>query len=410
MFGMSEIWLLLIVPLVATMWLMIWHRKATKVWELALIWGVSIVAIFVSQIIVEKISVSDQEIWGYNGVHAVYDEPFQYWTTCTETYSCGQTCTGSGKKRSCSTKYCTRSYPCKEWAGDEAWLIDQRGGKRYISKARFRKLESQQWNNSTIIDMKRHKRYKIVVDGDRRVTKWPKTWQTAEPIAESHTYENRTVNSTTVRFMDVSDLEKNTYNLFDYPTFYGGYEVQTIMDQSGRYWKQADQKWRYLNGVLGPKRRCRVWVLVFRDRDRVVSEYQKGYWHNGNKNEFILCIGADKAGNIKWGDVISWTEVEELKIEFRDYISNKMKVVNSETLINLADIAEKELMARYVKPEFTEKFKHLSIRPSTTSMVVVALAICLITGLICWWVVKNDYHDHAPRRPARNRHPRRKRF
>jgi hypothetical protein len=394
MFGLNEIWFLLIIPFLATIWCLIWHHKAIKLWELALIWGVAITAIFISQIVVEKISVADWEVWGYSGVQAIYDEPFQYWDTCSETYECGKTCSG-GKKRSCSTKYCTRTYACKEWAGDDAWLIDQRGKKRHISKARFRKLESQQWANTKTIDLKRHKHYDIIVDGDRRVTKWPGTWETAEPIAETHIYENRTVNSTTVRFMKVTDPEKEAYGLFDYPTFYGGYEVQTIMDQNGRYWKKADQKWRYLNGILGSKRKGRIWVLIFRDKDRSVFEYQKGYWHNGNKNEFIFCIGADKAGNIKWGDVISWTEVEELKIEFRDYISNKMKVVNTDTLIELAGLAEKELMTRYVKPEFTEKFKHLSIRPSMASMIITALIICVITGLICWWAVKNDFRDYT---------------
>jgi hypothetical protein len=405
MFGINEIWLLLGIPLMVTIWLMILYRRATKVWELLLIWAVAIVAIFVSQVIVEKVSVSDWEVWGYNSVQATFNEPFQYWDTCSETYACGQSCTGSGSSRSCSTTYYTRYYPCKQWGGNDAWLLDDAGGKRYISPARFKKLENEKWKNSKTIELHREKTYKIIVDGDRRVTKWPGTWQTAEPIAEEHTYENRTQCSSTIRFLDVSKEEASRIGLFNYPTFYGGYEVQTVMDQNGKYWREADQRWRYMNGVLGNKRRLRLWVFIYRDFDRDIIHKQAGWLKNGNKNEFIICIGADKVGNVKWADVISWTEVEELKIEFRDEIPNVIDKVDSDSLIKLADWAEPKLQ-RYIKPEFTKKFEHLSVQPSLLSMIITAIVILLINVGTAIWVVKNDFYeidpDTFPRRPKRD--------
>ena len=199
-----------------------------------------------------------------------------------------------------------------------------------------------------------------------------------------------------MRFQNVGEKEVKQYGLFKYPTFYGGYEVQTIIDATGRYWKVPDKRFSYVNGILGPKRFLRIWVLIFRDQPREAMHYQEGYWYNGNKNEFIICIGADKAGNINWGGVISWTEVEELKVEFRDYVENKMGKVTDESLLELAAVAERELGKRYVKPEFTDKFHHLAIRPSTTSMVVVAFIIVIINGLVAWWVVKNDFYEEDP--------------
>lgn len=404
MFGINEIWFLLGIPLLATFYCLFFHLRATKWWEIALIWAVAIISIFVSQIIVERISISDDEVWGFNGVKAVYDEPFQYWDTCSEQYACGTYNCGTSKSPATCTRYCTRYYPCKQWGGNDAWLFDQMGGKRYISPARYKKLEGEQWNNTTTIELSREKNYDIIVDGDRRVTTWPKTWETAEPIAEAHTYENRTQCSSTIRFQKVTKEDVKNYGLFEYPTFFGGYEVVTILDQSGVYHRKADQYWRYLNGKLGPKRMLRMWVLVFRDQPRDVMYMQQGYWMNGNKNEFIFCIGADKSGKVLWGDVISWTEVEELKIEARDRLE-AMTEVNDESLIELAGWAEKN-MVRYVKPEFTEKFKHLSVQPSMTSMVVTALIIILVTIGVCVFVVKNDFHnvnpDAFPRRPRRN--------
>jgi hypothetical protein len=406
MFGINEIWFLLGIPLLATVFLLFFYLKQTKWWELGIVWGVAILTIFVSQVIVERISVSDNEVWGFNGVKAVYDEPYQYWDTCSRTYPCGEDCyTDSKGNRSCSTRYCTEYYDCKQWGGNNASLIDQMGGKRHISPARYKKLEGSQWKNSQTIELNREKKMRIIVDGDRRVTTWPGTWETAEPIAEAHTYENRTQCTSTIRFQQVTEEDVLNYGLFTYPTFYGGYEVVTIQDQNGVYHRKADQFWRYLNGVYGPKRMLRMWVLIFRDQPRDVMFMQQGLWKNGNKNEFIFCIGADKDGNVQWGDVISWTEVEELKVEARDYMEN-MKTVYDDDLIALGQWAEKN-MVRYVKPEFTEKFKHLAIQPSTTSMVVTAIIILLVTAGVCVFVVMNPWAnamdpDTFPRRPYRS--------
>lgn len=412
MFGINDIWMLLGIPFVATVYLLVFHMKATKWWELLIIWPVAIISIFVSQIIVERISVSDDEFWGFNGVEAVYDEPFQYWGTCSRTYACGEDCyTDSKGNRSCSTRFCTEYYDCKKWGGDVATLRDQSGGKRHISRARFKQLEREKWANTNTIELNRQKQYRIIKDGDRRVTKWPGTWETAEPIAEMHTYENRTQSSSTMSFLEVTEVDVEKYSLFEYPTFYGGYEVVTVMDASGRNWRKADQYFRYLNGILGFKRRCRVWVLIFRDQPREAMHYQTGYWKNGNKNEFIICIGADKEGNVTWGDVISWTEVEELKIEFRDFVEQQVETVTEDSLGALARYTEEQLAAKYVKPEFTDKFKHLSVQPSTTSMVVTALIILLVTAGVCAWIVFNDINqDGVPSKRRRRTAGRRRRW
>lgn len=418
MFGLNEIWLLLGLPLAATIYLIAFHLKATKWWELTILWGAVIVTIFVAQVIVEKSEISDTEYWGFNAIQAVYDEPFQYWSTCSETYACGETCSGTGSNRVCTTQWCTRFYPCKKWGGDNAWAIAQTGQKKSLSVSRFKFLEKTKWANSKTIELHREREYDIIVDGDRRVTDWPKTWQTAEAITEQHTYENRTQCSSTIRFQKVGRKEAERMGLFDYPSVGSSFFSATdhllpaILDQNKTIWSNSNQYFQYLNGVLGPKRFLRIWVLIFYDKPRDILHYQQGYWKNGNKNEFIICIGADKSGKVMWGDVISWTEVEELKIEFRDFVEQKLGTVTDESLFTLAQFAEKELGTRYVKPEFTDKFKHLSVQPSTTSIVITAVIVLLVTIGVCVFVVKNDFHnldpDTFPRRPYRSPPPPRK--
>lgn len=265
-------------------------------------------------------------------------------------------------------------------------------------------LENEKWANSKTIELHREKEYRIINDGDQRVTKWPGTWQTAEPIAEMHTYTNKTQCSSTMRFLQVTEEDVEKYGLFNYPTFYGGYEVVTIMDNNSKYWRMADQYFRYLNGVLGPKKLLRIWVLIFRDKPKEAFEYQKSYWKNGNKNEFIITIGADKAGNVQWGDVISWTEIEDLKVDFRDYLA-KMKIVSEESLIKLAEFSEKELGSRYVKPDF-KKFDYLSVQPSKTVMIVIATIITLVTIGVVLFVIYNGIGNKDHVRPVSPKRPR----
>ena len=137
-----------------------------------------------------------------------------------------------------------------------------------------------------------------------------------------------------------------------------------------------------------------MWVFIYRDQPRDVAFMQQGYLKNGNKNEFIFCIGTDKDGNVIWGETISWTEVESLKVEARDRIE-AMKTVDEDSLIDLGKWAETN-MQKYVKPEFTDKFAHLAIQPSMTSMIVTALIILLITVGVCVFVVKNPWDNVDP--------------
>lgn len=397
MFGINDIWLLLAIPLLATAWLLFAHLKETKWWELLILWAVCILTIFISQMATEGLMLSDDEVWGFNGVRAQYDERYQRWETCSRTYACGTYSCGTAKSPSTCTRYCTEYYDCKQWRGNVAYLVDQKNGSMRISPARYKMLEAEKWGNTRTQELNRHATERIIVDGERRHTEWPGTWETAEPIAHAKTYENRTQCAATIRFQQVTDEDVENYGLFEYPTFYGGYEVITILDQSGVYPRKADQKWRYLNGIFGPTNKLRMWVLIFRNQDASVLGMQQGYWMNGNKNEFIFVIGADDDGKVQWGDVISWTDVEELKIEARDAI-NALPDVSEESLIQLGDWAEAN-MVRYVKPDFTEKYGHLSVQPSMTAMVVVAIVVLLVTVGTCVFVVKNPWVNHPePRR------------
>jgi len=275
-------------------------------------------------------------------------------------------------------------------------LINRRNGNIRISYSKYKELAKRWGGDEKFIDMKRELKHDVrshgAYDGDRYICKWDKDPFTSEPIVTEHMYENRVAASDSIlNFADVSEEDVEFYGLHEYPDV-PGWLVTTIRDT--KYWKKPDKYFQYLNGKLGPERKLRIWVLIFRDQaDRIAAFKQVDYWKNGNKNEFIYCIGVDKKDNILWGETISWTEKEDLKIEGRNFIQTEMgKVLNDESLMKLAHYAEETLGKRYVKPEFTEKYKHLSVRPSMTAICIGWAVILLVNLGIVVWVIKNDHH------------------
>ena len=89
MFGV--VWYVLIVPIIATIYLMVWHRKATTWWELVGLWMISVLLIIGGQQLAEKVAVTDTEYWGHLGVRIEHNEPYSYWDTCSRQVPDGET-------------------------------------------------------------------------------------------------------------------------------------------------------------------------------------------------------------------------------------------------------------------------------------------------------------------------------
>jgi len=406
--GLIGIWGLMAIPLVITIVLLLFWPKRVKWWEILIMFVVAAVAIQVGQITARSFAVSDTEWWGFNGVKASYEEPFEYWTTCTETYACGTYSCGTSKSPRTCTQYCTRTYPCTTWAGDIGRLTNQFGESRRISKGKYNEL-AKRWGNNKFVDMQRHKSYKIETDGDLWRSEWDKDWKTSEPIVDKHTYENKAQCSSTIRFRKVDEKTKKKYGLIDYPDGGGwGYEMVSVLDNNGRWWALGDKKFRYLNGILGPIKRVRLWVMIFNGQPRDAAHWQRDYLKGGNKNEVIICIGVDKARNVTWAEVISWTEKKAVHVEVRNHIEANMKTLSDKTLVELGDYVEELIRKRYIKPDFKKKFAHLSVQPSTTSMVVIGIIILLINIGVAVFVVMNQFHDEPGRRQTYGRRSRRR--
>lgn len=373
------LWFALAIPVLVTTWLLIYHRKETKVWEVAVLFASCLLTIFICRYAVEKFAISDIEYWGNLGQRAVYYEDWNELVIRTETYSCGT---------SKNPKTCTRTVTDIDYH-PEYYELHTDGGQRIrISRAKYKQLVKL-WGKPTFKDL--HRNYHTD-DGDMYYIDWDGEKSTAEPVITVHRYPNRTqVSSSVYKYEKVSEDDIATYKLYDYPELYG-YQDNAIL---GFHDINATKEFLFLNGYWGPKKKVRLWVLVFRNQPLRAGKLQEAYWGGANKNEFVYAIGIDNENKIKWSHVFSWTDVHDLKIEARDFIKN-MDTLN---LVSLAEWTHINI-PRFIKKDFRE-FDHLKVEPPLWAIIVAYTIILVINILVAIWVVKNEYTDGFRRRRRR---------
>ena len=305
-------------------------------------------------------------------------------STCTESYPCGSDSKGN-------TQWCTRTYPCEQYVSRSCYLkFRMYDTSIYISYAKYKELDERWHHNNYSFQQIHEDLHNRPHHGGEHVVRWDGKWDTAEPIVQTHRYENRIqASDSAYNFPDVDPQDIKDYGLYEYPEVPGGYEMVAILDHS-KNWK-ADKFFRYLNGKLGPEKRVRIWVAVFREKPLLAAKLQEAYWKGANKNEFVFCIGTDKEGKVTWGHIISWTDAQTLKIEARDYISN-MGELSEESLTKLASWAEQNVGAQFIKKDFRE-FNHLTVQPPGYMIVISYILVILANVGIAIYIVKNQFHD-----------------
>ena len=228
-------------------------------------------------------------------------------------------------------------------------------------------------------------------DGDRYTTNWDRNPATAEPVVSIHHYENRVQCASDVyNFPEVSEEDVKFYGLFSYPKL-RDYSSPVILGYNA---PEADKKLRYLNGFLGPKKRIRLWVLVYKGKTLQSAKMQEDFWKGGNKNEFIFCVGLDKTGKeVKRGHIISWTEKYDLKIEARDLLNNMGKF----DPMKIVEFTSTEVAKKFKKKSF-EEFNYLKVQPTGLAVGISYFIVFIINLGMAIWIVKNDHHDNRGRR------------
>jgi hypothetical protein len=234
------------------------------------------------------------------------------------------------------------------------------------------------WNNRSFEDKHRHYHS---IDGDAYNTVKDTIFDHIVPRTATHNYENRVKCSKSVfNFAEVDSGDIVDYKLFNYPPAVE-FNYNPIL---GFYDPKASLKLQRYNAQIGSWKQVHMLILVFKDLPVKAAIMQEGYWKGGNKNEFILCMGI-KDTSIAWAKVISWTEVDELKVRVEKEVQGMP--------LNMTKIVD--YMAGQVKLQFQRKhfreFSYISVEPTMTAVWVTLIITVLITVGLSIYAVKNRF-------------------
>ena len=212
------------------------------------------------------------------------------------------------------------------------------------------------------------------------------------PTASFHTYENKVQASYSVFKHKEINLDDYKGKLFEYPNETKNYNIVRVLGDFPNFKKVNSEVNKYntlLNDTNNPnntegKKSYKQVNLILINMGNVPIEYayaQQDYFENGNKNDFIITFGTDDKNNIVWCYPFSWSEVERLKIDVRDYILDLGKLDNN-FYKKIPDIA-KMIEDQYIRKQFTD-FNYLIVEISKVGkgFMYFLLIVGILTYLI----------------------------
>jgi hypothetical protein len=170
------------------------------------------------------------------------------------------------------------------------------------------------------------------------------------------------------------------YRLFNYPEI----ENRTLDPILGHVNSFASKKLQQYNALYGNSKQLHMMILVFKDLPYQAGVMQESYWKGGNKNEFILCIGT--AGKkITWTKVISWTDIEELKVK----TARMIKEMDTLNIVNVVEYMGRNIPKSFIRKQFKD-FDYLTIEPTGIAIIITIIVIVVFSIGLSIFVVKND--------------------
>lgn len=375
------IWFAMVVPFATAFVLYRWYHHRTLWWEFLIPIVVSVLLITVSKLLAEKYQTWDHEYWGGWVTQAEYFEDWNQRVPCSHP------------------KYVTRTdskgRTHQEFAGyqhvydvdyhPEYWEVnDSNGATISVSRDKFEEL-CDHFGNRKFVEL--HRSYHTN-DGDKYVTSWDESDELLEPVTTIHSYENRVQASHSL--FNFPEVDPEEYGLFEYPKVEDFYHCPSILGESGPSGAGAERVLALANAKLGAWKQVRLWVVIFQDQPLAAGLAQQNYWKGGNKNEFVVCIGVNEQHQVQWCYPFSWTEVESLKVDTRNFVIEQQgQTLDLERIVTwLAPEIEK----RFVRKQFAD-FDYLQVEPPVWAVILTfILTIGANVGLSAW-IIHNEHKD-----------------
>lgn len=354
-------------------------------WEIFINLVATCLIIMGAYAIFEKITVADNEFNGYLITEARYYEPWETYVhrTCYRTVSCGKNCTTT-VAYDCS--YCDRNSAHYQ-------LVDTGGNVFSVSESEY-DMYVNMWNHNKpqFVELNRDIEYYggCGEDGDMYKVTWNGLIENSVTSTLNISYDNiLQTNNSAFDYPIIKEEDAKKIGLFDYPKI-NSYYQQSVLGLSGFDFankKYFSKRIDYINGLYGKKYSCRVYILLFKDKDIDIAFKQEAYWSGGNRNELVICLGLDKNANIKWVKPFSWTKNKNILPNLREDLMECGNLQNSE---KIANSIEKNVIKYFKWRDFAEDFKYLSYIPTTNQLITIYILSIITSVFILLWSIKNE--------------------
>jgi len=371
------IWFALVIPVLSAVVLLIFWRRFVTWWELAIPVAAAALLIVGFKAGVESSLTTQTEYWGSSVARATYTEHWDEEVSCRHSYNCRCKKDSKGNE-SCDTCY-SHAYDVDDHP--ETWTVAATSGETFpIGSGEYSRL-TRQFGNQAFRALHHHNVHSI--NGNAYDTTWPGTDETLEAVTTAHTYENRVQASNSIfRFQDVDPKDVATYGLYQHPGI-SNYSSPALLGFNS---PAAERALQVINARLGARKQVRVYLLVFRDKPIEAGALQQRYWQGGNKNEFVMTVGIDKAGAVLWAFPFSWSEREGLKIDARNHIMEQPRF----DPVEYATWLRPQILRQWQRKRFRD-FNYLTVEPPTWAVVTTYLLTTIVTVVIAFWIVRNDF-------------------
>ena len=362
-----------IIPFITALFLLIVFNRKMVWWEYLVLILPSLLFTLITQLIMVSVNSSDTEYLGGYVNRITYYEPWDEMVRVrhTRTNSDGE-----------EEVYYTWE---REYHSERYTYVDNESNwEHYLSKKEYEIIKKRMGNKAVFRDM--HRDYHRI-DGDAYDIYWDKTIEHLYDITTPHSYTNKIKASqshTIFKYSDISEEDAKELGLYEYPDI-------NLMNQNpiiGRYASDKDkQRIKYINATYGKTHQFRVYMLFYEGKDIEISEQQKAYWQNGNKNEFVVCLGTQR-DSVVWCNPFSWCDEPKLEALTRDYFIQNPKV----DIDAYGKWLQAQIPTKWKRKEFSD-FEYIHIGLSKGQYIALIIIMILLNIGISVFLVMNDIQN-----------------
>lgn len=374
-----------IFPFFLALILLLLFKKNMVWWEYIVLIGTSLlISLLLASLMRHGNCLDTEYLGGYVTKITHYDD-WDEWVhrTCTRQVPAGRDSKGN-------TIYRTETYDCsyRDYHPERWCYTDDIGREHYFyNQAEFDAVMKELgYPRMVFRDMHRHYYTK---DGDAQDYFWDGTAYNLRSLAWKEQYINKVVGSSSVmKFDKIEPEQAKEMGLYDYPevlwvdqkTIIGCYKPS----------KLESQQIRYVNSIYARKKQFRMYILVWdKSKSIAISEEQRSYWQGGNKNEFVVCLGYDRAkDSVTWCNAFSWCDDPKLEVATKRYFLDNPRM----DLYHYAIWLENNIDLWHRK-EFKD-FDYLSV-PLTSGQQTALLIITLLFNVLVAGVLVGNEHRNT---------------